>query len=208
MVDAELVVNDYLQKGKKVLAEGAQGSLLDVDFGSYPFVTSSNTTSAGACSGLGIAPQQIGEVIGIMKAYCTRVGGGPFPTEQENEMGELLRRKGQEFGAVSGRPRRTGWLDLPALKYAMMLNGVTQLVITKADVLAGIDKLLVCTHYEEGDYLPYDHTGTPVYKEFEGWQDEQEENLWAYVRFIEAALGVPVKYLSVGPDRKQTIFLN
>jgi len=148
LVDSEHIVNKYLRKGKKVLAEGAQGTMLDIDFGSYPFVTSSNTTTAGACTGLGIAPNRIGEVIGIFKAYCTRVGGGPFPTELTNETGEELRRIGHEFGATTGRPRRTGWIDLPALKYAIMLNGVTQLVMTKADVLSGFDKIYACTHYK------------------------------------------------------------
>lgn len=223
LVDSEHLVNDYLKKGKKILAEGAQGAMLDLDFGSYPFVTSSSTTTAGACTGLGIAPRAIGEVIGIFKAYCTRVGGGPFPTELDNETGEELRRIGHEFGATTGRPRRTGWIDLPALKYAIMLNGVTQLVMTKADVLSGFDKIQVCTHYDyEGDiidYMPYDICTIqpqPVLKEMDGWQEDLTgiseraqipEKLRTYMRFLESELGVPVKYLSVGPDRKQTLVM-
>ena len=174
-VDAEHLVNQYLAENKKVLAEGAQGTLLDIDFGSYPYVTSSNTTSAGACTGLGAAPNKLGSIIGIFKAYCTRVGGGPFPTELDNEVGEELRRIGHEFGATTGRPRRCGWIDLPALKYAIMLNGVTELVMTKADVLSGFEKIYACTHYiyngETIDYMPFDIvsvTATPVYKEIDG----------------------------------------
>ena len=224
LVDSEHYVNKYIKAGKKVLAEGAQGTMLDIDFGSYPFVTSSNTTTAGACTGLGIAPQQIGDVIGIFKAYCTRVGGGPFPTELENETGEELRRVGHEFGATTGRPRRTGWIDLPALKYAIMLNGVTQLVMTKADVLSGFDKIYACTHYnyngETIDYMPYDICTIkpePVYKEIDGWNEdltairdkgEIPQKLNDYMAFLEKELGVPVKYLSVGPDRVQTLVLN
>jgi len=223
LVDSEHLVNDYLKQGKKVLAEGAQGTMLDIDFGSYPFVTSSNTTTAGACTGLGIAPNKIGEVIGIFKAYCTRVGGGPFPTELNNETGEELRRIGHEFGATTGRPRRTGWIDLPALKYAIMLNGVTQLVMTKADVLSGFDKIYACTHYnhlgEIIDYMPYDICAVepiPVLKEINGWKEditgitelsEIPEKLSSYISFLEQELGVPVKYLSVGPDRVQTLEL-
>src|ERR1700758_3371875 len=179
LVDSEHLVNNYIKEGKKVLAEGAQGAMLDIDFGSYPFVTSSNTTAAGACTGLGIAPRRVGEVIGIFKAYCTRVGGGPFPTELDNETGEELRRIGHEFGATTGRPRRTGWIDLPALKYAIMLNGVTQLVMTKADVLSGFDKIYACTHYnylgETIDYMPYDICtidAIPVLKEIDGWKED------------------------------------
>ncbi|MVN20890.1 adenylosuccinate synthase [Mucilaginibacter arboris] len=221
--DSEHLVNKYLKEGKTVLAEGAQGTMLDVDFGSYPFVTSSNTTAAGACTGLGIAPKNIGEVIGIFKAYCTRVGSGPFPTELENETGEELRKLGHEFGATTGRPRRTGWIDLPALKYAILLNGVTQLVMTKADVLSGFDKIYACTHYayptETIDYMPYDICTVkpePVLKEIEGWHEDLTgiteinqipEKLKAYIDFLEAEVGVPVKYLSVGPDRKQTLIL-
>ena len=222
-VDSEHLVNKYLKEGKTVLAEGAQGTMLDVDFGSYPFVTSSNTTAAGACTGLGVAPKNIGEVIGIFKAYCTRVGSGPFPTELENATGEELRRLGHEFGATTGRPRRTGWIDLPALKYAILLNGVTQLVMTKADVLSGFEKIYACTHYayptETIDYMPYDLCTVkpgPVLKEIDGWKedltgiteiDQIPEKLKAYIDFLEAELDVPVKYLSVGPDRKQTLVL-
>jgi adenylosuccinate synthase len=223
-VDAEHLVNQYLKENKKVLAEGAQGTLLDIDFGSYPYVTSSNTTSAGACTGLGAAPNKLGSIIGIFKAYCTRVGGGPFPTELDNEVGEELRRIGHEFGATTGRPRRCGWIDLPALKYAIMLNGVTELVMTKADVLSGFEKIYACTHYiyngETIDYMPYDIlsvTATPVYKEIDGWKEdltqireinEIPEKLMAYIKYLEKELGVPVKYLSVGPDRKQTLILS
>lgn len=223
-VDSEHFVNQYLREGKTVLAEGAQGAMLDVDFGSYPFVTSSNTTTAGACTGLGIAPQKIGSVVGIFKAYCTRVGGVPFPTELEDETGEELRRIGHEFGATTGRPRRCGWIDLPALKYAIMLNGVTELVMTKADVLSGFDTIYACTHYKHDgqviDYMPYDICTIkpePVYEAIEGWKEditgikaveEIPESLSAYVKYLENALGVPVKYLSVGPDRAQTLILN
>lgn len=222
-VDGEHLVNNYLLEEKKVLAEGAQGTLLDIDFGSYPFVTSSNTTTAGACTGLGVAPGRIGEVIGIFKAYCTRVGGGPFPTELENDTGERLRAQGHEFGATTGRPRRCGWIDLPALKYAIMLNGVSQLVMTKADVLSGFEKIYTCTHYryngETIDYMPYDicsQKAEPVLKEMQGWQEDitaiRSENelpvqLHNYIAFLEKELGVPVKYLSVGPDRTQTLIL-
>jgi adenylosuccinate synthase len=223
-VDSEHFVNQYLEEGKTVLAEGAQGALLDVDFGSYPFVTSSNTTAAGACTGLGIAPAKIGAVIGIFKAYCTRVGGGPFPTELHDQTGEELRKIGHEFGATTGRPRRCGWIDLPALKYAIMLNGVTELVMTKADVLSGFDNIYACTHYEYNgekiDYMPYDICSvdaTPVYEEISGWNEdltgiktigELPEKLVSYVKYIEEAVGVPVKYLSVGPDRVQTLVLH
>ena len=224
LVDSEHLVNNYLKQGKKILAEGAQGAMLDIDFGSYPFVTSSNTTAAGACTGLGVAPRQIGDVIGIFKAYCTRVGGGPFPTELDNETGEELRRIGHEFGATTGRPRRTGWIDLPALKYAIMLSGVTQLVMTKADVLSGFDKIYACTHYnymgELIDYMPYDICSInpePVFKEIEGWHEDLTgitelsqipQKLKNYIDYLEAELGVPVKYLSVGPDRLQTLTLH
>jgi adenylosuccinate synthase len=224
LVDSEHIVNKYLRKGKKVLAEGAQGTMLDIDFGSYPFVTSSNTTTAGACTGLGVAPNKIGDVIGIFKAYCTRVGGGPFPTELNNETGEELRRIGHEFGATTGRPRRTGWIDLPALKYAIMLNGVTQLVMTKADVLSGFDKIYACTNYkylgETIDYMPYDICAVeaePVFEEIDGWHEDLTgitdpsqipAKLKSYINYLEEQLGVPVKYLSVGPDRVQTLVLN
>ncbi len=224
LVDSERVIANYLNDNKKILAEGAQGTMLDIDFGSYPFVTSSNTTTAGACTGLGVAPQKIGDVIGIFKAYCTRVGGGPFPTELDNETGEELRKIGHEFGATTGRPRRTGWIDLPALKYAIMLNGVTQLVMTKGDVLSGFDKINVCTHYkyngETIDYMPYDIcaiTAVPVLKEIDGWNEdltgirsvhEIPEKLNDYIKYLEEELNVPVKYLSVGPDRVQTLIMN
>jgi adenylosuccinate synthase len=223
-VDSEHLVNQYLKDGKSVLAEGAQGTMLDIDFGSYPFVTSSNTTTAGACTGLGIAPNRIGEVIGIFKAYCTRVGGGPFPTELEDETGEELRKIGHEFGATTGRPRRCGWIDLPALKYAIMLNGVTQLVMTKADVLSGFEKIYACTHYnyngEVIDYMPYDICTIkpePILKEIDGWHEDLTgirepsqvpEKLQNYIDYLEAELGVPIKYLSVGPDRVQTLIMH
>jgi len=222
-VDSEHLVNSALADGKSVLAEGAQGTLLDIDFGSYPFVTSSTTTSAGACTGLGIAPQKIGKVIGIFKAYCTRVGGGPFPTELDNEMGEKLRQIGHEFGATTGRARRTGWIDIPALKYAIMLNGVTELVMTKADVLSGFEEISVCTHYihngEKIDYMPYDIISVkpePVIENLPGWkeditkitkEDEIPEALKNYITYLEEKLNVPIKYLSVGPDRTQTLIL-
>lgn len=223
LVDGEHLVNQYLKEGKTVLAEGAQGTLLDIDFGSYPFVTSSNTTTAGACTGLGIAPSKINKVIGIFKAYCTRVGGGPFPTELENETGEKLRQLGHEFGATTGRPRRTGWVDLPALKYAIMLNGVTELVMTKADVLSGFEEIQVCTHYiqngEKIDYMPYDIVSvgtTPVFETLPGWNEditkiskieEIPDTLKAYIKYLEDKLEVPVRFLSVGPDRTQTLDL-
>jgi len=222
-VDGEYLINQYLKEGKRVLAEGAQGSMLDIDFGSYPYVTSSNTTSAGACTGLGIAPQSIHTVFGIFKAYCTRVGGGPFPTELENETGELLRKIGNEFGATTGRPRRCGWIDLPALKYAIMLSGVNSLVMTKADVLSGFEKIKVCTHYEYNgkiqDQIPYDlcqNDLKPVYLELDGWNENltainrREDlplKLMEYIHFLEKELGIPIQYLSVGPDRIQTLEL-
>lgn len=223
-VDAEHLVNAYIKEGKSILAEGAQGTLLDIDFGSYPYVTSSNTTTAGACTGLGVAPSKIGEVIGIFKAYCTRVGGGPFPTELDNETGEELRKIGNEFGATTGRARRTGWIDLPALKYAIMLNGVTELVMTKADVLSGFDTISVCTHYKHDgetiDYMPYDIISIepePVYEDLPGWKedltgitsvDQIPQALNDYIQYLESHLGVPIKYLSVGPDRIQTLVLS
>jgi len=223
-VDSEHFVNGYLKEGKTVLAEGAQGTLLDVDFGSYPFVTSSNTTTAGACTGLGIAPNKIGRVFGIFKAYCTRVGGGPFPTELDNEIGENLRQVGHEFGATTGRARRCGWIDLPALKYAIMLNGVTDLIMMKADVLDGFDTIYACTHYEHNgetiDYMPYDiitEKPVPVLKAIEGWKtdvtkvsqvEEIPARLADYISYLQQELEVPVKYLSVGPDRVQTLILN
>ncbi len=222
LVDSAYLINDALHGEQAVLAEGAQGSLLDIDFGSYPFVTSSSTMAAGACTGLGIAPSQIGRVFGIFKAYCTRVGGGPFPTELHGETGEVLRREGQEFGATTGRPRRCGWLDLPALRYACMLNGVTELLMMKADVLNQFEEIKVCTHYqmpngEVTDRLPYDlctQTLTPVYETFPGWQqsldgvmdfDQLPAPLLAYVAMIERAVGVPITLVSMGPDRTQTL---
>lgn len=221
LIDSEYKINDYLSEGRSVLAEGAQGSLLDIDFGSYPFVTSSNTITAGTCTGLGVAPSKIGEVYGIFKAYCTRVGSGPFPTELENETGELIRQAGKEFGATTGRPRRCGWLDLPALKYTIMLNGVTKLIMTKPDVLSGFSSIKVCTHYKfqgkQIDYMPYDivtEKAEPVYTELPGWtlpEDGVHEirdlpaSLSSYIDFLEAQLGVPVVIVSVGPDRSETL---
>lgn len=220
-IDSEHYLNTALTRGERILAEGAQGSLLDIDFGSYPFVTSSNTVAAGACTGLGIAPNRIGDVFGIFKAYCTRVGSGPFPTELDNEIGEELRRIGHEFGATTGRPRRCGWLDLPALKYAIMINGVTKLIMTKSDVLSAFDEIQVCTHYrhrgETIDYMPYsvdDGEVEPVYVTLPGWGhdltgmrsiDELPAALNAYIAYIERELGVPIAVVSVGPDRTQTI---
>lgn len=221
LIDSEYEINGYLDKGLSVLAEGAQGSLLDIDFGSYPFVTSSNTVTAGTCTGLGIAPSRIGEVYGIFKAYCTRVGSGPFPTELDNEIGERIRKAGNEFGATTGRARRCGWLDLPALKYTIMLNGVTKLIMTKPDVLSGFETIRVCTHYKyEGkliDRMPYDivnNSVTPEYKEMAGWtlpEDGVQElhqlpsSLSDYISFLEKELNVPVVIVSVGPDRKETL---
>lgn len=222
MVDSEYVINDAIAEGKTVLAEGAQGSLLDIDFGSYPFVTSSTTMAAGACTGLGIAPSAVGEVFGIFKAYCTRVGSGPFPTELLEETGEKMRQEGREFGATTGRPRRCGWLDLPALKYAIMINGVTQLIMMKVDVLTVFDTIRVCTNYRlpDGtltDQLPYDlcdDTVEPVYKDFAGWNtsldgirdfDAIPEELLAYVKFLEDELQLPITFISTGPDREALI---
>ena len=223
-IDSEHFINNAMKAGKKVLAEGAQGSLLDIDFGTYPFVTSSNTVTAGACTGLGVAPGNIGNVIGIFKAYCTRVGSGPFPTELTDEVGEQIRAVGREFGATTGRPRRCGWLDLPALNYAIMINGVTELMMMKADILSEFDTIKVCTHYkfkgETIDYLPYDiidEAVEPVYIEMKGWkvdltqmdqQDQLPVELIDYVKFIEKETGVPIKVVSIGPDRKQTIMMN
>lgn len=220
-IDSEEYMNQAIISKKSVLAEGAQGSLLDIDFGTYPFVTSSNTTAAGACTGLGVAPNRIGEVFGIFKAYTTRVGSGPFPTELFDEDGATMARVGHEFGATTGRPRRCGWLDLVALKYAVDINGVTQLMMMKGDVLSGFDTLKVCTSYkykgEEIKHLPYsieeDYLDV-VYTELPGWQEdltsmtskeELPQNLLDYVAFIESYLGVAVTIVSVGPDRKQTI---
>lgn len=222
LVDSEYEVNDYLASGKKVLAEGAQGSLLDIDFGSYPFVTSSSTMVAGACTGLGVSPSKIGDVFGIFKAYCTRVGSGPFPTELHDATGEAMRKEGNEFGSTTGRPRRCGWIDLPALKYSIMINGVTQLFMMKADVLNIFEEIKICTHYElpDGtrvDRLTYELNNDevkPVYLTVPGWYtslaevneyDKFPKELRNYVDLLEKELGVPIKMVSVGPDRKQTI---
>jgi adenylosuccinate synthase len=221
LVEGEHFMNQMLAEEKSILAEGAQGTLLDIDFGSYPFVTSSNTITAGACTGLGIAPTRIGRVFGIFKAYCTRVGSGPFPTELHDETGEAIRKAGHEFGATTGRPRRCGWLDLPALKYAVAINGVSELIMTKADVLSSFETIKVCTHYEiDGekiDYMPYDivnKTITPVYKSLKGWSedltrmqsiDDLPQELNDYITYLENELNVPVSIVSVGPDRSQTL---
>lgn len=220
LIDSEHVINQLLDSGKTVLAEGAQGTMLDVDFGSYPFVTSSNTICAGACTGLGVAPRKIGEVYGIFKAYCTRVGAGPFPTELFDETGEQICRLGHEFGAVTGRKRRCGWIDLVALKYAIMINGVSQLIMMKSDVLDGFDTIKACVAYkmngQETEAFPFDICDDvePVYIEMPGWktdmtrmtsEDEFPEEFNAYVNFLEEELGVPIKIISVGPDREQTI---
>ncbi len=220
-VESEHFIDDALKNNKSILAEGAQGSLLDIDFGSYPFVTSSNTICAGACTGLGIAPNKIGNVIGIFKAYCTRVGSGPFPTELNDEMGEKIRKIGNEYGSTTGRPRRTGWLDMPALKYAIMINGVTELMMMKADILSGFETIKVCTHYiyqgKKIDYLPYDYSPellSPVYLELKGWNqdltglnspDQMPDALNEYISFIERETGVVISVVSVGPDRTQTL---
>jgi adenylosuccinate synthase len=220
-VESEHYIAEALKNNKAILAEGAQGSLLDIDFGSYPFVTSSSTICAGACTGLGIAPNKIGNVIGIFKAYCTRVGSGPFPTELNDEIGEEIRQTGNEFGSTTGRPRRTGWLDLPALKFAIMINGVTELMMMKADILSGFETIRVCTHYiykgEKIDYLPYDYSPeslSPVYTELKGWNqdltglhspEQMPEALNEYIAFIEKEAGVPISIVSVGPDRTQTL---
>lgn len=221
LIDSEHYLSNALKAGKTVLAEGAQGSLLDIDFGSYPFVTSSNTICAGACTGLGVAPNKIGNVFGIFKAYCTRVGSGPFPSELLNETGEELRKLGHEFGATTGRPRRCGWLDLPALKYSIILNGVTELIMTKADVLSTFKELQVCTSYiyegEEIDYFPYsidEEVLKPVFKSLPGWDDDLTgmtsindlpQALNNYIEFLEKELEVPISVVSVGPDRTQTL---
>ena len=221
VVSGEYFLNGHLKAGKKVLAEGAQGSMLDVDFGTYPFVTSSNTISAGVCTGLGIAPQWIKEVIGVTKAYCTRVGSGPFPTELHDATGERLRAAGHEFGAVTGRPRRCGWIDLVALNYTCMLSGVTQLVMTKSDVLDEFDEILACTAYgingEETRQLPFQINGLdikPVWETFKGWSNktstckqfnELPAEMKAFVAAVDSYLGVPVKYVSNGPGRDQIL---
>lgn len=220
LIDSEHFVNDALKADKKVLAEGAQGTMLDIDFGSYPFVTSSNTICAGACTGLGVAPRNIGEVYGIFKAYCTRVGSGPFPTELFDETGDAMRKIGFEFGSVTGRPRRCGWVDLVALKYAVMINGVTQLIMMKSDVMDGFDTIKACVAYKidgvETEQFPYDLNdgAEPVFVEMPGWktdmtkmqsEDEFPEEFNAYLNFLEEELEVPIKIVSVGPDRDQTI---
>ncbi len=220
-IESEHYINDALKSNKTILAEGAQGSLLDIDFGSYPFVTSSNTICAGACTGLGIAPNKIGNVIGIFKAYCTRVGSGPFPTELNDEVGEQIRKTGNEFGSTTGRARRTGWLDIPALKYAVMINGVTELIMMKADVLSGFETIKVCTAYnyqgKKIDYLPYDYSPellSPIYTELKGWKQDltglnnpsqMPDSLNEYISFVEKETGVPISIVSVGPDRTQTL---
>jgi len=223
LVDSEYFINELLSSGKRILAEGAQGTLLDVDFGSYPFVTSSNTTSAGVCSGLGIAPNKVGNVLGIFKAYCTRVGSGPFSTELFDEDGALMRKQGNEFGSTTGRPRRCGWLDLPALKYAVMLNGVTELYMMKADVLDSFDQLKVAVAYRYKNeiitHLPFDACTQEleaVYEVLRGWTasldklyqaDEMPDALQNYIRFVEDHVKVPIKLVSTGPDRSQLIRL-
>jgi adenylosuccinate synthase len=218
-IDSEHFINQSLKQGKSILAEGAQGTLLDIDFGSYPFVTSSNTVCAGVCSGLGVAPSKVGKVFGIFKAYCTRVGSGPFPTELEDADGQLMRDEGHEYGSTTGRPRRCGWLDLVALKYAVMLNGVTDLVMTKGDVLGHFKTLNISTEYQLNgktiDYIPFeDQLARPVYKNVPGWncavdkmnrEDELPDALKDYIKFVEAETGVPISIVSLGPDRTQTI---
>jgi len=221
-INSEYYLNNALASGKRILAEGAQGTMLDIDFGSYPFVTSSNTTTAGMCTGLGIAPSNVGNVYGIFKAYCTRVGSGPFPTELLDNDGDQLRNVGKEFGSTTGRPRRCGWMDIPALKYSIMLNGVTELMMMKADVLDSFQEIKVATSYEydgkSSMELPFDETITqvkPVYTKLKGWNsaipasgkyESLPEELQQYVQYIEKAVGVPVKIISTGPDRSQTIF--
>ena len=221
LIDSEYEINFMLKENKRVLAEGAQGTLLDIDFGSYPFVTSSNTIASGACTGLGVAPNQTGRVIGIVKAYCTRVGNGPFPTELFDETGDQLRKQGGEFGATTGRPRRCGWLDLLALKYAIMLNGVTEIVLTKSDVMDNFDTIKICTAYQTGgktiDRFPTEinkNNMTPVFKEFKGWKqnlstiknyESLPQTFKEYVDFIEKETGVSITIISTGPDRNETI---
>lgn len=221
IVNGEYFINEKIQKGQKVLAEGAQGSMLDVDFGTFPFVTSSNTISAGVCTGLGIAPQKIKEVFGISKAYCTRVGSGPFPTELTDETGELIRTTGNEFGSTTGRPRRCGWIDLVALQFACMINGVTQIIMTKADILDGLEELKVCNGYkingEEKNYVPFQMNRVniePIYQSFAGWQKDitaitefsaLPAEMKTYISYLNEFLGVPVKYISNGPGREQLV---
>ena len=214
----EYLINESLKSGKDILAEGAQGTLLDIDFGSYPFVTSSNTTTAGACAGLGIAPNQINEVFGIFKAYCTRVGSGPFPTELHNQEGENLRKLGNEFGATTGRPRRCGWLDIPALNYACMLNGVTQLFMMKADVLSDVTPIKICESYNSDEGVtkefPYmwNDSYSPIFKEVPSWRmdgipsyDDLPKSLHTFIHSIEQSVDVPIHLISLGPDRKETV---
>jgi adenylosuccinate synthase len=221
IADTEVMINRLLDEGKSAIAEGAQGSMLDVDFGSYPYVTSSCTISAGACSGLGISPKRIRTIYGVFKAYCTRVGGGPFPTELKDETGETIRRKGHEYGATTNRPRRCGWLDVPALNYAIMLNGVSRLIMMKADVLSGLESIQLCTGYSyEGqklEVIPFDISDTkltPIYQEFPGWKTGLESvdgwnkippPLMDYIHFIEKTTKVPIEIVSIGPDRLQTL---
>lgn len=223
VVNGEYFINNHIAQGKKVLAEGAQGSMLDIDFGTFPFVTSSSTISAGVCSGLGVAPQKINEVFGVTKAYCTRVGGGPFPTELNDATGEELRKTGNEFGATTGRPRRCGWIDLVALKYTCMINGVTKVIMTKADVLDAFKQLNVCNAYKiNGDTkkeVPFQMTRVkmePVYKAFEGWNIDTTAiketaklpgNMLTYIEYINQYIGAPVKYVSNGPGREQIVIL-
>ncbi len=223
LIDSEYFLNHEVKSGHSILAEGAQGSLLDIDFGSYPFVTSSNTVTAGACTGLGIAPHHIGEVFGIFKAYSTRVGGGPFPTELVDAQGEKMRKAGNEFGSTTGRPRRCGWIDLPALKYSIMINGVTQLLMMKADVLDDFPVIKVCTKYQlangtVSDTMPYELVNekiVPIYEELKGWNTSLRETtgsnmppeLLAYISFLQKELEVPITLVSTGPDRLHTIYL-
>lgn len=219
-INSEYYVNNLCAEGRKILAEGAQGSLLDVDFGSYPFVTSSNTVCGGVCTGLGVAPNKVNEVIGIVKAYCTRVGSGPFPTELTEETGRHLREAGNEFGSTTGRPRRCGWLDMVALKYSVMLNGITKIILTKTDVLDSFEDIKICTSYEingkQTCEFPYDFNADfrPVYQTLPGWnttvrdartKNELPKKLLDYIKFIEDFVHVPVAYVSVGPDREETI---
>ena len=220
-IDSENYLHKAIREDKKILAEGAQGSLLDIDFGSYPFVTSSNTVAAGACTGLGVAPNSIGSAFGIFKAYCTRVGSGPFPTELDNEVGEAMRKEGNEFGSTTGRARRCGWLDIPALRYACRLNGITELYMMKADILSIFEEIHVCTHYKingiQKDEMPYDLLDgkvEPIYTTLKGWNADLTQirtieafpqELSDYIAFIEKELEIPITYVSVGPDREQTI---
>ncbi len=220
-VDSEIYINKALNEGKKILAEGAQGTMLDIDFGTYPFVTSSNTITAGTCTGLGVPPNKIGNIIGIFKAYCTRVGSGPFPTELFDQEGEDMRKEGHEFGATTGRPRRCGWIDLVQLRYSIMINGITELSMMKGDVLSIFDEIKACTHYlingEKVHDFPFDindHDITPVYESVPGWKkdltkleklEEAPDSFRSYVDYLEKQLNVPIRVVSVGPDRKQTL---